>query len=126
MKGVKYSSRSTTYTIQRERDYNAFVSTVNACTPAQWVGIELHIALVDSRVDHHPRPSSQLSVRRNVDYNRLFVLPQAINYVCSKLQYLVVHVYKDTKAAIRLTRKYSNKKETIIIVLNLQKLIIYV
>ena len=60
--------------------------------PALFVCIYFYAQRVDAGVHDCPGASPELSVGWDVDQDGLFVLPEAIHDVGSKLQHLVVHV----------------------------------
>lgn len=60
--------------------------------PAFFVRVHFYAQRVDGGVQDHPGASSELSIGWDVDENGLFVLPQAIYDIGSKLQHLVIHV----------------------------------
>mmetsp|Transcript_21959 Transcript_21959/g.41126 ORF Transcript_21959/g.41126 Transcript_21959/m.41126 type:complete len:357 (-) Transcript_21959:181-1251(-) len=61
-------------------------------TPRFLVGVHFHVGRVDSRVDHHPRTTSELTVWWDVDEHRLLVRAQGIHDLRSKLENLTIHV----------------------------------
>lgn len=60
--------------------------------PALFVRVYFYAQWVDGGVHDRPGASPELRAGRDVDQDRLFVLPEAIHDVGSKLQHLVVHV----------------------------------
>ena len=64
--------------------------------PAVLISIHLHVLWINGGVNHYPRPSSQLAVRRDVDHDGLFVLAQGIDDVGAILEHLFIHVCKET------------------------------
>mmetsp|Transcript_18949 Transcript_18949/g.55656 ORF Transcript_18949/g.55656 Transcript_18949/m.55656 type:complete len:508 (+) Transcript_18949:408-1931(+) len=61
--------------------------------------VHLHHLLVDGRVHHHPRPSTQLAVRGNVDKDGRLVLAERVDDVGAVLEHLTKHVARAAREA---------------------------
>ncbi len=61
-------------------------------SPAVLVSVHLHVTRVDGGIYNHPGSSPQLSLRGNINQDRLLVLPKPVHNVGPKLQHLVVHI----------------------------------
>mmetsp|Transcript_9554 Transcript_9554/g.20149 ORF Transcript_9554/g.20149 Transcript_9554/m.20149 type:complete len:702 (-) Transcript_9554:71-2176(-) len=64
------------------------------------VGVHLHHALVNGRIDHHPRAASELAVRRQVNKHGLLVLPQRVHNLRAEFQHFSKHI---TRASAKPT-----------------------
>mmetsp|Transcript_35223 Transcript_35223/g.51684 ORF Transcript_35223/g.51684 Transcript_35223/m.51684 type:complete len:266 (-) Transcript_35223:5346-6143(-) len=56
------------------------------------VRVHLHHVLVDGRVDHNPRATTQLTARGNVDVDWVLVGAEGINNLGTEFEHLLVHV----------------------------------
>lgn len=73
--------------------------------PAFGIGVHFHMSWVDGWVNDDPGSSSQLTIRRNVDYDRLFIDAQLIHDVGTEFHDLFVHICKNPRISFTSEQK---------------------
>lgn len=62
------------------------------CTSGRWIGVHLHLLWIDQGIDDHPRSTSKLGKRRDVNQDWLIELSQAIDNFGAKFDNLKQNV----------------------------------